>query len=236
VLMNAPVPTGPWRAVMYPAQVFARESFIDEMAHAAGRDPLAFRLELLKPGDIKSIGDQKVNRARLVKVLQVAAEKGDWGKPPARSKGRAWGHGIACNVYSENCYMAQVVEVSVGDEKQDIRVHRVVCAVDCGQVINPVGLDGQAESGITWGLSAALCGRIDFKNGGAVQKNYIDFPVLRMNEAPAVETYIVPSQESPGGFGETAVPPVIPAVANAVFAATRKRVRRLPITPEKLKA
>jgi len=112
----------------------------------------------------------------------------------------------------------------------------VVCAVDCGQVINPEGLDGQAESGITWGLSAALYGRIDFKNGGAVQKNYKDFPVLRINEAPAVETYIVSSHESPGGFGETAVPPVIPAVANAVFAATGKRMRRLPITPEKLRA
>ena len=236
VLMNAPVPTGPWRAVMYPAQVFARESFIDEMAHAAGRDPLAFRLELLKPGDIKPIGDQKINRARLIKVLQLAAEKADWGKPLARNKGRAWGQGIACNVYSEDCYIAQVADVSVGDESQDIRVHRVVCAVDCGQVINPAGLDGQAESGITWGLSAALHGRIDFKNGGAVQKNYRDFPVLRINEAPAVDTYIVPSQEPPGGFGETAVPPVIPAVANAVFAATGKRMRRLPITAEKLRA
>ena len=236
VLMNVPVPSGPWRAVMYPAQVFARESFIDEMAHAAGRDPLAFRLELLKPGDIKAIGDQQINRARLVKVLQVAAEKASWGKPRVRSKRRAWGQGIACNVYSEDCYMAQVADVSIGAEKQDIRVHRVVCAVDCGQVINPAGLDGQAESGITWGLSAALYGRIDFRNGGAVQKNYRDFPVLRINEAPVVETYIVSSQEPPGGFGETAVPPVIPAVANAVFAATGKRVRRLPITPEKLKA
>jgi len=206
------------------------------MAHAAGRDPLAFRLELLKPGDIKSIGDQKINRARLIKVLQVAAEKANWGKPLARTNGRAHGQGMACNVYSEDCYIAQVADVSVGDEKQDIRVHRVVCAVDCGQVINPAGLDGQAESGITWGLSAALHGRIDFKNGGAVQKNYRDFPVLRINEAPAVDTYIVPSQEPPGGFGETAVPPVIPAVANAVFAATGKRMRRLPITAEKLRA
>jgi len=238
VLKNAPVPTGPWRAVMYPAQVFARESFIDEMAHAAGRDPLALRLELLKPGDIKAIGDQKINRARLIKVLQMAAEKSEWSKPLVSGKGRAWGRGIACNVYSEDCYIAQVAEVSVGigNDVQDIRVHRVVCAVDCGQVINPAGLDGQAESGITWGLSAALHGRIDFKNGSAVQSNYRDFRVLRINEAPLVETYIVPSPEPPGGFGETAVPPVIPAVANAVFAATGKRVRHLPITPEKLRA
>jgi len=236
VLMNAPVPTGPWRAVMYPAQVFARESFLDEMAHVAGRDPLSFRLDLLKPGDMKEIGDQKINRARLIKVLEVAAEKADWNKPLATIKGRSVGRGIACNVYDTECYIAQIAEVSVGDAEKDIRVHRVVCAVDCGQVINPAGLDGQAESGMTWGLSATLHGRIDFKNGGAVQENYVDFPVLRIDEAPAFETHIVASDEMPGGFGETAVPPVIAAVANAVFAATGKRIRRLPITPENLKA
>jgi len=236
VMMNAPVPTGPWRAVMYPAQVFARESFLDEMAHAAGRDPLDLRLDLLKPGDVKELGEQRIDRARLIKVLSLAAEKANWRQPLASIQGRSVGRGIACNVYSAECYIAQVAEVSVDDTTKDIRVHRVVCAVDCGQVINPAGLEGQAESGMTWGLSATLHGRIDFKNGGAVQENYIDFTVLRINEAPVFETHIVPSQEMPGGFGETAVPPVIPAVANAVFAATGKRIRRLPITPEKLKA
>ena len=123
----------------------------------------------------------------------------------------------------------------MGKESHDIRVHRIVCAVDCGLVINPLGLDGQAESGILWGLSATLHGGIDFRNGGAVQTSYADFQVISIDEAPSIETHIVDSDHPPGGFGETAVPPVAPAVANAVFAATGKRIRQLPITPEKLK-
>jgi isoquinoline 1-oxidoreductase beta subunit len=237
--MNSPVPTGPWRAVFYPPTVFARESFVDEMAHAAGRDPLAFRLRLLQPGDVLKIGGQNTDRGRLIRVLELAAEKSGWGKPLLQTqpgtKNRLWGRGIACNVYDSDCYIAEVAEVSVGRQARDIRVHRVVCAADCGLVINPSGLEGQAESGITWGLSATLHGRIDFKNGAAVQENFTDFEVIRMDEAPEIETYIVPSDHSPGGFGETAVPPIAPAVANAIFAATGKRVRRLPITAEKLK-
>ncbi len=233
--LNSPVPTGPWRAVEYPPTVFARESFLDEMAHAAGKDPLQFRLDLLKPGDVLSIGDSKIDRARLIRVLQLAAEKANWNTPLSAIKDRTRGRGIACNVYDSDCYIAQVAEVSVGKEKNDIRVHRVICAVDCGLVINPQGLEGQAESGILWGLSAALHGGIDFKNGIAVQENYSDFEVIRMDEAPEIETYIVPSDLNPGGFGETAVPPIAPAVANAIFAATGKRIRRLPITPQKLK-
>jgi isoquinoline 1-oxidoreductase beta subunit len=248
VRRNSPVPTGPWRAVEYPAQVFARESFIDEMAHAAHRDPLEFRLELLQPGDILAVGDQKIDRSRLIGVLKLAAEKAgwrnapaaatgsDWGRDQLRNRGRDWGCGIACNVYDEDCFIAQIAEVSVGKATHDIRVHRIVCAVDCGRVINPLGIEGQTESGITWGLTAALHGRIDFKNGAAVQENFTDYEVIRMNEAPVVETHIMPSEHSPGGFGETAVPAVAPAVANAVFAATGKRVRRLPITSEKLQA
>ncbi|HZQ69950.1 MAG TPA: xanthine dehydrogenase family protein molybdopterin-binding subunit [Terriglobales bacterium] len=232
--LNSPVPTGPWRAVEYPPTVFARESFIDEMAHAAGKDPLQFRLDLLKPGDVLTVGESKIDRARLLRVLQLAAEKASWSTPLASIKDRVRGRGIACNVYSEDCYIAQVAEVSIGKQKNDIRVHRVVCAVDCGLVINPQGLEGQAESGILWGLSAALHGGIDFKNGTAVQENYSDFEVIRIDEAPEIETHIVPSGLSPGGFGETAVPPIAPAVANAIFAATGKRVRRLPITPKKL--
>ena len=236
VRRNSPVPTGPWRAVEYPAQVFARESFIDEMAHAAGRDPLDFRLNLLQPGDVLAVGDQKIDRSRLIGVLKLAAEKAKWGEAHAAAAGRDWGRGVACNVYDEDCFIAQVAEVSVGKEARDIRVHRIVCAVDCGLVINPLGIEGQAESGVTWGLTAALHGRIDFKNGAAVQETFTDFEVLRMNEAPAVETHIVRSEHAPGGFGETAVPPVAPAVANAIFAATGERVRRLPITSEKLRA
>jgi isoquinoline 1-oxidoreductase beta subunit len=234
--LNSPVPTGPWRAVFYPAPVFARESFIDEMAHAAGQDPLEFRLHLLEPGDVLKVGDAVIDRSRLIRVLQVAAEKSEWKRPLAQTGDRLWGRGVACNVYSEDCFIAQVAEVSVGLQSHDIRVHRIVCAADCGIVVNPLGLEGQAESGITWGLSATLHGRIDFKNGAAVQENFQDFEVIRMDEAPEIETHIVVTDHPPGGFGETAVPPVAPAVANAIFAATGKRIRSLPITPEKLKA
>jgi len=234
--LNSPVPTGPWRAVFYPPTVFARESFLDEMAHAAGADPLEFRLNLLAPGNVLNVGDQKIDRNRLIRVLQVAAEKSGWKGPIAQDADRLWGRGLACNVYSEDCFIAQVADVSVGRKSNDLRVHRIVCAVDCGIVINPEGLEGQAESGITWGLSATLHGGIDFENGRAVQTSFTDFEVLCVNESPVIETHIVPSHHAPGGFGETAVPPVAPAVANAVFAATGKRVRRLPITPESLMA
>ncbi len=245
--INSPVPTGPWRAVEYPPTVFARESFIDEMAHAAGRDPLEFRLHLLAPGDVLQVGTAKIDRSRLIRVLQTVAEKAKWGTPLPSTNSyikkeagpdttRQWGRGIACNVYDGGSFMAQVAEVSVGRELRDIRVHRIICATDCGLAINPAGIAGQAESGVIWGLSATLHGKIDFKNGAAVQENFRDFEVVRMNEAPEIETYIVPSDHPPGGFGETAVPCVAPAVANAIFAATGKRIRRLPITPEKLQS
>jgi isoquinoline 1-oxidoreductase subunit beta len=234
--LNPPVPTGAWRAVEYPPTVFARESFLDEMAHAASQDPLEFRLHLLEPADVLKVGDAKIDRSRLIQVLKVAAEKSQWKSPLPQTADRVWGRGVACNVYDEDCYIAQVAEVSVGRQAHDIRVHRIVCAADCGIVVNPLGLEGQAESGITWGLSATLHGRIDFKNGAAMQENFQDFEVIRMDEAPAVETHIVVTDHPPGGFGETAVPPVAPAVANAIFAATGKRIRTLPITPDKLKA
>jgi isoquinoline 1-oxidoreductase beta subunit len=204
------------------------------MALAAGEDPIAFRLKLLAPGDVLKLGNQKIDRSRLIKVLQVAGEQSGWTKPLTQSSDRLWGRGIACNVYDADCYIAQVAEVSVSKASHDIKVHRIVCVVDCGLVINPRGLDGQAESGITWGLSATLHGGIDFKKGGAVQSSYTDFRVIGIDEAPAIETHIVNSDHPPGGFGETAVPPVAPAVANAIFAATGKRMRQLPITPEKL--
>jgi isoquinoline 1-oxidoreductase beta subunit len=235
VPLNSPVPTGPWRAVEYPATVFARESFLDEMAHTAGQDPLEFRLQLLQPGDVLKIGDQEIDRSRLIRVLQVAAEKSGWKHSLSHTRERLWGRGIACNVYAADCYIAQVAEVSIGRKSHDIRIHRIVCAADCGIVINPAGLEGQAESGIIWGLSATLHGKIDFKKGAAVQSSFTDFEVIRMNEAPVIETHIVATDHPPGGFGETAVPPVAPAVANAIFAATGKRIRRLPITPDKLK-
>ena len=130
------------------------------------------------------------------------------------------GRGLAINAYHAGSYMAQVAEVSVARDHSDLRVHRIVCVFDCGLAINPAGLEGQVESGITWGLSAALHGRIDFKNGCAQQSGYHDFRVVRMNEMPAIEMHIAPSGARPGGFGEHAVPHVAPALANAIFAAT----------------
>ena len=161
--LNSPVPTGPWRAVFYPPTVFARESFLDEMAHVAGHDPLEFRLHLLELGDVLKVGDAKIDRSRLIRVLQVAAEKSEWKRPLPQTGNRLWGRGVACNVYDEDCFIAQVAEVSVGRQSHDVRVHRIVCAIDCGLVVNPLGLEGQAESGIIWGLSATLSGKIDFR-------------------------------------------------------------------------
>jgi isoquinoline 1-oxidoreductase beta subunit len=134
-------------------------------------------------------------------------------------------------MYFGESYLAEVAEVSVARDLSDLRVHRIVCVVDCGLAINPSGLEGQVESGITWGLSAALHGKIDFKEGRAVQGTYSDYRVMRMSEMPSIETHILPSNGMPSGFGEHPVPPVAPAVANAVFAATGKRFRKLPITP-----
>jgi isoquinoline 1-oxidoreductase beta subunit len=231
VPVDSPVPTGPWRSVFYPSRVFAREAFLDEIAHALGRDPLQLRIDLLKPGDVLTLGEQRIDRGRMIRVLEAIREKSGWLKSPTHSDNRdlLWGRGLAVNIYQAESYMAQVAEVSVTRDLSNIRVHRIVCVFDCGLPINPLGLEGQVESGITWGLSATLHGKIDFRNGSAQQGTYSDFRVMRMNEMPAIETYILPSNAPPGGFGEHPVPPVAPAVANAVFAATGKRIRKLPI-------
>ena len=190
------------------------------------------RIDLLKPGDVLTLGEQRIDRGRMIRVLEAIREKSGWVKPMALSgsRDRLWGRGLAMNIYHAGSYMAQVAEVSVARDLSDIRVHRIVCVFDCGLPINPLGLEGQVESGITWGLSATLHGKIDFRNGRVEQGTYSDFRVMRMNEMPSIDTYILPSNARPGGFGEHPVPPVAPAVANAIFAATGKRVRRLPIT------
>jgi isoquinoline 1-oxidoreductase beta subunit len=196
---------------------FVVESFIDEAAHSAGKDPYEFRRSLL------------ARHPRHRRVLELAATKAGWGTP--LSAGRA--RGIAVHD-SFGSFVAQVAEVSVEPNGQ-VRVHRVTCAVDCGRAVNPATIEAQMESAVVFGLSAALYGAITFKNGRVEQGNFNDYQLLRMNEMPMVEVHIMPSEEPPSGIGEPGVPPIAPAVANGIFAATGKRVRHLPIDTAELK-
>jgi isoquinoline 1-oxidoreductase subunit beta len=220
------VPVAWWRSVSEAMNAFATESFIDELAGAARTDPVQFRLQMLDPArmvkDPESKDDPGVSTARLKQVLQLAAEKSGWGSPLPKGHAR----GVACHS-SFQSYVAEVVEVSLNDDGSP-RVHRVVAAVDCGVVINPDGARSQVEGGIGFGLAAALYGAITIANGAVVQKNFDGFRVLRMNETPEIEVHLVESDEAPTGLGEPGVPPIAPAVANAVFALTGKRQRRLP--------
>ena len=207
VIVDSPVPLGYWRSVGHSHNAFFKESFIDELAHAAGQDSVAFRRALLR------------KHPRHLAVLDAAVKQA--GAP---AQGRA--HGVALH-QSFGTIVAQVAEVSV--EGKEIRVHRVVCAIDCGIAVNPNIIRQQAESAVVFGLSAALFGQISFKDGKVEQSNFHDYPVLRMNQAPQVETVIIASTEHPEGMGEPAVPPIAPAVANAVFKLTGQRLRSLPL-------
>ena len=226
--VTSPVPTGPWRAVQAPASVFARESFIDELARLAGKDPIALRIELL-PIEARPAGARGLDRGRLVRVLEEARRKSGWSSPLASADGRLVGRGVAASTYDTTSYIAMVAEVSIARDLSDLKVIRITTVVDCGIALNPLGIDGQTESAIAWGLSATLHGKIDFREGAAVQSSFADFKVLRMNEMPELETIILDSGNSPSGYGEHPVPLVAPAVANAVFAACGVRARSLPI-------
>ena len=204
------VPVGFWRSVGHSQNGFVVESFIDELAALAGQDPVAYRRMLLK-GHPRHLG-----------VLELAAEKSGWGLPAAAGRAR----GVAVHE-SFGSWVAQVAEVSV--EAGQVRVHRVVCAVDCGTVINPDTVRAQMESGIVFGLTAALYGKIEIAQGRARQSNFHDYRMLTMRDTPVIDVHIVPSNWEPGGVGEPATPPIAAAVANAVFAATGTRVRSLPI-------
>jgi len=204
------VPTLWFRSVGHTHTAFSTETFLDELAHAAGRDPLELRLELLK------------DHPRLQGVLRLAAEKAGWGRPLPAGRAR----GIAMQE-SFSSYVAQVAEVRLGEDGLP-RVERVVCAVDCGVAINPDVVRAQMEGGIGFGLGAALWGEITLDEGRVVQSNFDGYRSLRIDEMPAVEVHIVPSSEAPTGVGEPGVPPIAPAVANAFFHLTGQRVRRLP--------
>jgi isoquinoline 1-oxidoreductase beta subunit len=225
VAVDLVVRHGPWRAVFAPSSVFAREAFIDEVAHARGADSLAFRLEMLRGTDVIKAGSTTIDRRRLRRVLETVRDKSGWGAPVAEHHGR----GVACNAYFGHTYIAYVADVAV-DTEGKVRVERVVAAVDCGLVINPIGVEQQMEGGIIWGISSALGGEITFRGGAAQESTFTDFAVARMRDTPAIEVHIVNSDApEPFGMGEPPVPPIVPAITNAVFSATGTRVRKLPI-------
>jgi isoquinoline 1-oxidoreductase beta subunit len=214
VRVDTPVPVGFWRSVGHSHNGFTVECFVDELAHAAGKDPLEFRLGLLK------------EHPRAARVIRLAAEKAGWGSPPpaGRARGLAYCHSFESRV-------AQVAEVSLRGDAREIVVHRVVCAVDCGVVVNPDTVRAQIMGGSLMGLSAALEEAVRFADGGSRSENFGDYRVLRLSGSPAVEVHIVESDEKPGGIGEPGVPPIAPAVANALFALTGTRLRDLPLRP-----
>ncbi|MBQ0936023.1 xanthine dehydrogenase family protein molybdopterin-binding subunit [Ideonella paludis] len=207
-----------WRSVGHSQNSFFMEGYIDELAHAAGKDPFEFRRGLLGKSP------------RHLKVLELAAQKAGWGKPLPAGRHR----GIAV-VSSFGTVVAEVAEVSVAKDGTPT-VHRVVAAVDCGQVVNPEIIHRQIEGSVVFGLTAALYGQITYKDGQVEQGNFHNYPLMRFNEMPKVDVHIVPSTEAPGGIGEPGTPPIAPAVANALFAATGKRLRSLPFDTAALKS
>jgi len=213
------IPTGAWRSVENFPAAYANECYIDELANALKRDPLDLRLEIYG------------SRKSALGVIKLAAEKAGWGTALPVGQGR----GLAYHATFGVTHVCDVAEVEV-DATGNVRVKRIVCAVDCGKVVNPDNIRAQMEGGIAFGLTATLKAEATVKNGRIQQSNFYNYPLLRMDEMPVVEVYIAESDAGPSGIGEMGVPPVAPAVANAVFAATGKRVRHIPIRPVDLKA
>jgi isoquinoline 1-oxidoreductase beta subunit len=222
VMTETPVPLG-WMRSVYALQAgFALESFIDELAAAAGKDPLKYRLQLLAKDQDMTYFSTTWHTARMRGVLQLAADKADWDKPLPAGRHR----GVACFGCFQS-YVAEVVEITM--ESNQPKVQRVVAAVDCGQIVNPTILEQQVQGAVIYGLANALRAQITIDKGRVVQGNFDDYAPLRMEDTPVVEVYVVPSQEAPTGIGEPPVPPIAPAVCNAIYAATKKRIRSLPI-------
>jgi isoquinoline 1-oxidoreductase beta subunit len=211
------IPTAFWRSVGPSHNVFVVESFMDELAAAAKQDAVVYRLALL----------DKAPRAKA--VLALAAQKAGWGQPLPKRVGR----GVALQ-FVFGTYMAQVAEVEVSSDGA-VRVRRVVCAVDCGTTINPDTIEAQIQGAVIFGVTAALHGEITLKDGRVEQTNFDSYQMLRMNEAPAIEVHIVRSSEPPGGMGEAGTSAIVPAVTNAIFAATGKRLRKLLVDTNALK-
>jgi CO/xanthine dehydrogenase Mo-binding subunit len=222
VATETPVPLG-WMRSVYALQMgFASESFIDELAEAAGKDPLEYRLHLLSTDHDIKFFDAVWRTERMRNVLKLAAQKAAWSKPLPKGRYR----GIAC-FGSFSTYAAQVVEIS--REGDTPKVHRVVVALDCGQVVNPNILEQQIQGAVVFGLANVLRAQITIEKGRVVQGNFDTYQPIRMNEAPIVEGYYVPSTEAPTGAGEPPIPPLAPALCGAIYAATKKRIRALPI-------
>jgi isoquinoline 1-oxidoreductase beta subunit len=218
VLAGTPVPVGAWRSVYNTQNAFASECFVDEVAHQAGKDPYLFRRELLK------------DAGRHRSVLDLAAKRARWGEKTAPGHFR----GIAVHECFGS-FVAEVAEITIAKDGT-VAVPRVVCAIDCGMTVNPDTIVAQVQSAVIYGLGPVLRQEITIEQGRVKQSSFYEFDPIRMNEAPVVEVHIVPSSEPPGGVGEPGVPPIAPAVINAVFAATGKRIRRLPIRPEELRS
>ena len=215
---NTNIPIGWWRSVYDSQNAYANESFVDELAQTLNVDPVKYRLKLLK------------RSPRHTEVLQLAAEEAGWGKAIEKDHYQ----GVSCHA-SFGTFVAEVAEVSV-DGEGVVHVHRVVCAVDCGQAVSPTTIKAQMEGSIVYGLSATLNGEITIEDGTVKQTNFHEFEVLRMDQMPKIDVHIINSSEAPSGVGEPGLPPIAPAVANAVFAATGIRVRKLPLKPEDLRS
>ena len=222
VIVDTAVPLGWMRSVYALQAAFALESFIDELAVAVGKDPLQYRLHILDKEQDLVYFTTTWKTARMKAALQLAADKAGWGKPLPSGHF----HGVACFGCFAS-YMAEVVEMSM--ENNQPKVHKVVAVVDCGQVVNPSILEQQIQGGIVYGLANALRAKITIDKGRVTQGNFDDYAPLRMDETPTVDVYAVPSQEVPTGIGEPSVPPIAPALCNAIYAATKKRIRALPI-------